>query len=48
MVASYSGYYRLPLGFGQGLRENYEQLPVTFGYDEVSHRFNLPPPTGQS
>jgi len=46
MVASYSGYYRLPLGFGQGLRENYESLPVTFGYDEATHRFNLPPATG--
>jgi hemolysin activation/secretion protein len=46
MVASYSGYYRLPLGSGQGLREDYENLPVTFGYDEVTHRFNLPPATG--
>ena len=46
MVASYSGYYRLPLGFGQGLRENYDNLPVTFGYDEATHRFNLPPATG--
>ena len=46
MVASYSGYYRLPLDFGQGLRENYENLPVTFGYDEATHRFNLPPATG--
>jgi len=46
MVASYSGYYRLPLGFGRGLRENYEILPVDFGYDEVTHKFNLPPATG--
>ncbi len=46
MVASYSGYYRLPLGFGQGLRKNYENLPATFGYDEAAHRFNLPPATG--
>jgi hemolysin activation/secretion protein len=46
MVASYSGYYRLPLGSGQGLRENYENLPVTFGYDEATHKFNLPPATG--
>jgi hemolysin activation/secretion protein len=46
MVASYSGYYRLPLGVRQGLRENYENLPVTFGYDEATHRFNLPPATG--
>jgi hemolysin activation/secretion protein len=46
MLASYSGYYRLPLGSGQGLREDYKNLPVTFGYDEVTHRFNLPPATG--
>jgi len=46
MVASYSGYYRLPLGFGHGLREHYENLPVDFGYNEITHRFNLPPATG--
>ncbi|HVU26216.1 MAG TPA: POTRA domain-containing protein [Verrucomicrobiae bacterium] len=46
MVASYSGYYRVPLGFRRGLRDDYENLPVTFGYDEVTHRFNLPPATG--
>ncbi len=46
MVASYSGYYRLPLGVGSGLRDNYKNLPVDFGYDEVTHKFNLPPPTG--
>ena len=46
MVASYSGYYRLPLGFGHGLRDDYENLPVTFGYNEATHRFDLPPATG--
>jgi hemolysin activation/secretion protein len=46
MVASYSGFYRIPLAFDQGLREDYENLPVNFGYDEVTHRFNLPPATG--
>jgi hemolysin activation/secretion protein len=46
MVASFSGYYRVPLGSGRGLREDYENLPVDFGYDEVTHRFNLPPATG--
>ncbi len=45
-VASYSGYYRLPLGAADGLRETYEQMPVNFGYDEATHRFNLPPMTG--
>ena len=46
LVTSYSGFYRLPLGFGHGLREDYDQQPVTFGYDEISHKFNLPSPTG--
>jgi hemolysin activation/secretion protein len=46
MVASYSGFYRIPLGFAQGLRDSYERLPVDFGYDQVTHKFNLPPATG--
>ena len=46
MVASYSGFYRIPFGFGQGLRETYDRLPVDFGYDQVTHKFNLPPATG--
>lgn len=45
-VASYSGYYRIPFGAPKSLRETYEQMPVNFGYDEASHRFNLPPLTG--
>jgi hemolysin activation/secretion protein len=45
-VASYSGYYRIPLGAPASLRETYEQMPVNFGYDEATHRFNLPPLTG--
>ncbi len=45
-VANYSGFYRLPLGGGGGLRDTYDHLPADFGYDEISHRFNLPPPTG--
>lgn len=47
MVASYSGYYRLPLGNDSGLREKYQDQPVDFGYNEVTHQFNLPPLTGQ-
>jgi hemolysin activation/secretion protein len=45
-VASYSGYYRIPLGVPTSLRETYEEMPVNFGYDEATHRFNLPPLTG--
>ncbi len=44
--ASYSGYYRIPLFPNRSLRESYERLPVDFGYDEITHRFNLPSPTG--
>jgi hemolysin activation/secretion protein len=46
MVSSYSGFYRLPLGYDHGLREDTDNLPVDFGYDEVTHKFNLPPATG--
>ena len=45
-VTSYSGFYRLPLDFDAGERETLEQQPPTFGYDEITHQFNLPPPTG--
>ena len=46
-IASYSGYYRLPLGIDNGLREKYQNQPADFGYNEVTHQFNLPPLTGQ-
>jgi len=46
MVASYSGFYRLPLGFNDGLRETYESQPVDFGYDEITHAFRPLPATG--
>jgi hemolysin activation/secretion protein len=46
-VASYSGFYRAPLGTSESLRELYDEMPVTFGYDQVTHRFNLPPATGR-
>jgi len=45
-VANYSGFYRIPFAFGSGLREDYDQHPVDFGYDEISHKFNLPAVTG--
>jgi len=46
-ITSYSAFYRIPFGFDGNLRESLEQQPVTFGFDEVSHKFNLPPPTGK-
>jgi hemolysin activation/secretion protein len=46
MISSYSGFYRLPLGYNHALREDTDNLPVDFGYDEVTHKFNLPSATG--
>ena len=46
LVASYSAFYRIPLGFGHGEREDVEKQPPNFGFDEATHQFNLPPPTG--
>ena len=48
MAASYSGFYRLPIGSAKSLREVYDPLPVDFGYDEITHQFRLPTPSGQS
>lgn len=45
-LASYSAYYRIPLGFGNSLRDSMDNQPVTFGFDEITHKFNLPPETG--
>jgi len=46
-TASFSGFYRIPLGAGVNLRDATENEPATFGYDEVTHKFNLPRPTGR-
>ena len=46
MVASYSAFYRIPFPSSASLREEYEQLPVDFGYNEVTHQFQLPQPSG--
>lgn len=46
LVTSYSAYYRLPLDIDPGERESLEKQSPTFGYDEITHQFTLPPPTG--
>jgi hemolysin activation/secretion protein len=45
-VDSYSGFYRMPLAGSPDLATTYNQMPVDFGYDQVTHQFRLPPPTG--
>ena len=46
-IANYSGYYRIPLGQVTPVQEQIEANPGRFGYNEVTHQFNLPPPTGR-
>ena len=46
MVASYSGFYRMPLGCGKDCGENYRQSAGGFRLRRSHPQFNLPPPTG--
>jgi hemolysin activation/secretion protein/AraC-like DNA-binding protein len=47
LVANYSGYYRIPLANPYSVEQQVESSPTSFGYNEVTHKFNLPPATGQ-
>jgi len=47
LVANYSGFYRLPLGRPGSIEEAVAAQPGSFGYDEATHKFNLPPATGR-
>jgi hemolysin activation/secretion protein len=46
-VANYGGFYRLPLGNPEPIEDIITSHPGSFGYDEATRRFNLPPPTGR-
>jgi hemolysin activation/secretion protein len=48
LVANYNGFYRLPLGSPQPVEEIIAGNPDSFGYSEATHKFNLPPPSGQA
>jgi hemolysin activation/secretion protein/AraC-like DNA-binding protein len=47
LIANYSAYYRLPLTSISSVEQKVENNPSSFGYNEVTHKFNLPPATGQ-
>ncbi len=46
-VAYYSGFYRLPLGNPEPIGNLVANNPGSFGYNEATRQFNLPPPSGQ-
>ena len=47
LIANYSAFYRLPLGRASSVQQQIDESNGHFGFDEVTHRFNLPPPTGR-
>jgi hemolysin activation/secretion protein len=47
LVANYSGFYRLPLGGPAPIEDQVASAPGSFGYDEATRKFRLPPPSGQ-
>jgi hemolysin activation/secretion protein/AraC-like DNA-binding protein len=47
LIANYSAFYRLPLSRRAPLQAQVEGNPLSFGYNEATHQFQLPPPTGQ-
>src|SRR5262245_54380307 len=47
LVANYSGFYRLPLGNPESVASTVGVKPGSFGFDEASRRFRLPPGSGR-
>ncbi len=48
LVANYSAFYRMPLGNPESIEDVVASKPGSFGYDEATRRFNLPPPSGRT
>ena len=46
-VANYSAYYRMPLGQTVSVQEQVDTSKGQFGYNEVTHQFVMPPPSGR-
>jgi hemolysin activation/secretion protein/AraC-like DNA-binding protein len=47
LIANYSAYYRIPLGSPVSVQEQIDANPGRFGFNEVTHQFQMPPPTGR-
>jgi hemolysin activation/secretion protein len=48
VFAAYSAFYRLPLGNPEPIANVVASKPGTFGYNEATRKFNLPPPSGRA
>ena len=47
LVNNYSVYYRMPLGQPESVQEQIDQSNGHFGYNEATHQFQMPPPSGR-
>ncbi|MDB6112356.1 MAG: hypothetical protein JWR69_4106 [Pedosphaera sp.] len=47
LVANYSGFYRVPFGGLTSVGEEIAARPGSFGYDEATRKFHLPPPSSR-
>jgi hemolysin activation/secretion protein/AraC-like DNA-binding protein len=47
LVANYSAYYRMPLGQAVSVQQQIDQSSGKFGYNEITHQFQMPPPSGR-
>ncbi len=47
LVANYSAFYRMPLGRPEAVADAIANNPGSFGYNEATRKFDLPPPSGQ-
>ncbi|MBW8864063.1 MAG: helix-turn-helix domain-containing protein [Verrucomicrobia bacterium] len=47
LVDNYSLYYRLPLGRQQSVQQQIDESNGRFGYNESTHQFQMPPPSGR-
>jgi len=46
-IANLGTYYRMPLGSADSVQSQIDNSGGGFGYDEATHQFKLPPPTGK-
>jgi len=46
LVANYSAFYRMPLSAPESVAAEMAGHPASFGYNEATRKFELPPPTG--
>lgn len=47
LIANYSAFYRMPLGRPEAIEDVVASNPGSFGYNEATRKFNLPPASGQ-